>query len=373
MQHTFNPFVIQGYQGKDFFCDREEELALLMEHVLNHRNITLFGWRRLGKTALLQHLAEELRDQHAIDTLFVDIGACRDLQDLTLKTVEAAYQQFGRTSRGNLKKSFQQIMGAFGLTLSFDPITGIPALSLGIQQQKESTPSLQALFRFLAELDNTVLIVLDEFQQIAHFKESHTEGLFREFTQTFPTLRFTFSGSHRGIMQSMFTDHNRPFYKSTQLVDIREINRDSYSSFILHHFAAHQKSISKEVAYAIYDWCRGETYSVQLICNRLFSRYESPKMEDFIATTQQILSELKRTYTEWLNVLPYNQVKLLKAIALSEPATNPTSKTFLKAHDLGAASSVQTALKGLMDKEIIFQEEGGYYVHDLLLGKWLST
>ena len=34
-----NPFLITGYQGPDYFCDREKETASLMSALKNGRNI----------------------------------------------------------------------------------------------------------------------------------------------------------------------------------------------------------------------------------------------------------------------------------------------------------------------------------------------
>ena len=44
-----NPFLITGYQGPDYFCDREKETASLMSALKNGRNITLISPRRMGE------------------------------------------------------------------------------------------------------------------------------------------------------------------------------------------------------------------------------------------------------------------------------------------------------------------------------------
>ena len=44
-----NPFLITGYQGPDYFCDREKETASLMSALKNGRNITYF-WKNQSKT-----------------------------------------------------------------------------------------------------------------------------------------------------------------------------------------------------------------------------------------------------------------------------------------------------------------------------------
>lgn len=372
MERLKNPFVVQGYQGKDYFCNREHELELLEEHVVNQRNFTLFGWRRLGKTAMLQRLAIELKQKHKIETLFVDISACRSMSEVNIKTIDAVYHQFGKAA-GGFKTGFQKLLGSLGLSVGFDPQTGMPEFSLGIGKAQEEKPTIKAVYAFLEEQKTPVLVVFDEFQQITHFNTMEAEAVLREATQQFPGLRFGFCGSHRGIMQAMFASHKRPFYKSTQLVDVSAIELDDYVAFIVQKFSDYGKKIPKELAAEIYAWARGETYTVQVICNRLFAKHNHPKQADFYSTVESLMGEQKRSYTEWFNLLPYNQIQVLKAIAKSEPAESPTSHSFIRKHRLSAPSSVQTALKALTEKEIVFKQEGKYYVHDVLLGKFLKS
>ena len=39
-----NPFLMAGYMGPDYFCDRERETAELVEAIENDRNVTFAGW-----------------------------------------------------------------------------------------------------------------------------------------------------------------------------------------------------------------------------------------------------------------------------------------------------------------------------------------
>ena len=66
------------------------------------------------------------------------------------------------------------------------------------------------------------------------------------------------------------------------------------------------------------------------------------------------------------------QWKVMMAVAKEESLTNPFSKEFVHKHQLGAVSSVSTALKMLQNNEIIIEEEGAFYVHDFLLARWLQ-
>ena len=50
-----NPFVLNGYIGKEYFCDREHEVQKLLEHISNGVNVTLVSPRRVG-TVSYTHL-----------------------------------------------------------------------------------------------------------------------------------------------------------------------------------------------------------------------------------------------------------------------------------------------------------------------------
>lgn len=52
--NNVNPFPTTGYMGKDFFCDRENELKTLKEQVENKINTTLISLRRLGKSSVIE-------------------------------------------------------------------------------------------------------------------------------------------------------------------------------------------------------------------------------------------------------------------------------------------------------------------------------
>ena len=54
-----NPFTINNYESKDLFCDREEELQLMLRNCLNQTNMTLISQRRLGKTGLIFRLFDD--------------------------------------------------------------------------------------------------------------------------------------------------------------------------------------------------------------------------------------------------------------------------------------------------------------------------
>jgi hypothetical protein len=80
----------------------------------------------------------------------------------------------------------------------------------------------------------------------------------------------------------------------------------------------------------------------------------------------------KYVYSENLFRLPDKQGKLLIAIAKDGKIISPTSADFVKKHNLLSASSVQAALKGLLEKEFLTRDVNGYVVYDKFLEMWIK-
>lgn len=66
------------------------------------------------------------------------------------------------------------------------------------------------------------------------------------------------------------------------------------------------------------------------------------------------------------------QWRLLKAIAIEDTVAQPHSFEFLMNHKLGAASSVERALKNLDDTSMILRTHEGWQIENVLLQRWMQ-
>lgn len=367
-----NPFLLAGFHSKAYFCDREAEIKWLTEHFDNERNIMLHSWRRIGKTALITYFLNALEAQNKAHTLYVDLLATKSMHAAIEQITEAVYEKFGKTQSG-FSAAFQRLIAKIGFSISFDAHSGLPTFTMGAQTLARAEHSLHELGTFLAQQKKQVLIALDEFQKVSEYNDMDGEAVFRSWMQQFPTLRFVFSGSHRHLMSSMFLEKNRPFYKSTQLIQLEPIAIEAYREFIQNHFHQASKRITDAQIEDIYHWSRGQTYSIQLICNKLFGTFDQVKDQDVQKVYTEIIAQEAPILGNYSNLLTRMQWDVMLAIAKEEPVNNPQSQDFIKRNGLGATSSVSSALKMLVQKEIIIKDIDGYKIHDVILTRWLQS
>jgi uncharacterized protein len=371
MRAPLNPFLLTGYHSPAYFCDREQEFAWLQEQFANERNVMIYSWRRTGKTALIRHFYYHMELRKQADCLFVDLLGTDSLAEANRRVAAAVVQRFGEWKKG-IMPSFLGLLGKIGASIGLDPMSGAPQLTFSLVPGQAVADSLDALGEFLASRKKPVVICLDEFQQVTEYEDGSAEATFRTWMQNYPMVRFIFSGSHRHLMTAMFSDQDRPFYRSTQLLSLEPIEAEAYTRFITAHFKKGGFVISGEQISRIFDWTRKQTYYVQLVCNQLYGKQAEVEDNMLEEVFDSIIQQQIPTFSTYQTLLTSYQWKLLMAVAKAEQVESPMAKEFLAQYNLGAASSVGTALQMLVRKELIIQHEGHYTLHDTLLMRWLQ-
>ena len=368
-----NPFVTGGYIAPEYFCDREKETGQLLRNIQNGNNVTLISTRRMGKSGLIRHCFNNMEISTNYTTFFVDIYATKSLNDFVFLLSKSIFNQLKSTSRKVLE-NFLITLKSLRPEISFDE-NGIPSLALGIGDIHKPETSLDEIFQFLKASAKPCIVAIDEFQQITKYPETNTEALLRTYIQQSPQTRFIFSGSQRHIMGEMFHSAARPFFASTSTMYLEAIGKQKYIEFSQKHFKEYNRNITAETIEKIYDLFEGVTWYIQKTLNTLFGEIAegsccSVEMVDNIISI--IIDSNKYTYSENMFRLPDKQGKLLIAIAKDGKVLAPTSSGFVKKHNLISASSVQAALKGLIEKEFVTRDKNGYVVYDKFFEIWMK-
>ena len=370
-----NPFPVVGYHGSKLFCDRETESERLVKNLTGGLNTTLISLRRMGKTALIFHVFEEILKENQSICLYVDLYPTRNIRDLTRQLATVSMNVLPRKKRtGN---RFLTFLKGLRPVITYDPLTGAPGVRFEYSSASEYEVTLSALLNFLDELGTEIYLAFDEFQSIASYEEGNAEAILRTMIQPLKNIHFIFSGSNRHMMHEIFHDSKRPFFASTRIMSLSAISDDNYSRFIGEKFAESKRKISPGAISFVLDWTRRHTYYTQSVCSTLFSTGAKEIDIQFVkAVCSEILDEQEKTFLQYRHLLTSNQWQLLMAIAKEGKVYKPQSGEFLGKHSLGTPAGSKRALDALLDKEMIYEESdssGRYYsVYDLFLSRWLE-
>lgn len=367
-----NPFSITSYLGAEYFCDRIEDTRNLEDALRNRRNVTLISPRRVGKTGLIQHLFHTLDGKEA-HCIYVDLFSTSNLQDFTKVFAESVLSARINPFSERIWAEISQFFGALRPVFGMDPISGMPQCTIDVQPQREEW-TLQQLFAYLDQSDRPCYVAFDEFQTIAEYKNVKMEALLRTYIQQLKNVQFIFAGSKKHVMAQMFTSAKRPFYRSTQMMNIDVIDESSYYPFACKHLAAHGQVISQDVFHELYAMVDGYTWYVQVLLNRLYQSGVDIIDENAIkAALNQLIQEEEPAYQMYCRLITERQLQVLRAIAKEEIVKEPGSNQFLQKYRLGAYSTVRGAILTLMDKELLYQNDGGnFMVYDKFFSYWLK-
>ena len=369
-----NPFVVGKYLSDRYFCDREDDTEFLRKQIVNGRNVALISPRRIGKSGLIQHFFNQPDIQEAYHVFYVDIYATTSLGEFVYTLGKEIYEQLKPQSTV-WKEKFFQIVSSFRVGFKLDAMTGLPGLDIGLGDIQVPQTTLDEIFSYIAESDKPCVIAIDEFQQIGEYAERNVEALLRTKIQQCQKAQFIFSGSKRHTMTNMFNSPAKPFYQSAISMGLEAIPVNTYTDFAVRLFEEYGKHVDREVIEHVWAKYDGYTWFVQMVMNELFAltaRDEVCTMDKVDAALQNVILSQENSYKTLLSNLPPRQKMVLQAIAKEGVARNVTSMKFVKQYSLGSASSVQSAVRLLLQNDLITQEDGCYRVYDYFFSEWLA-
>lgn len=366
-----NPFLLYGYEGPEYFCDREEETHRLVESMSNGTNVALISPRRLGKSGLIRHTFHYLAEHNSdFRCFYIDLYPTRSLSDFVNLLGKAIIGQLDtpiQKAEGFVTRFFRSTQLTFGV----DPFTNLPQVSLSYAPQN-SQQTLEEIFAYMAQSKVDCYIALDEFQQVGEYLEDNIEALLRSLLERIHNVHIIFSGSKLHVMDVMFSSPKHPFYRSTERMQLGALDEDKYYTFAQYHLQQKNICLSRDIFHHIYAMVDGVTWYIQAVLHRL---YRLADIEVTEAVVQQAVVDIIRSeeedYKRQYHHLTQVQAVLLRAVAVEGAVTQPTSGLFVKKYHLRSASSVQRALASLVEEEYLYPTERGYIVYDRFLAIWL--
>ena len=369
-----NPFIIMGKIPAELFCDREKESNKLIHYLTNGNHVVLISPRRMGKTGLIHHCYDDARISDEYFTFFVDILHTSNLQEFTFNLSRSIYKEL--VPRGKrLAKGFIQALKSLSGTISIDTLNGGPKFGVELGDIANAELTLEEIFDYLDRANKPCIVAIDEFQQITHYPEKNVEALLRGHIQQMQNCNFVFAGSERSIMTQMFSSSARPFYQSADTLELNEIPFEVYSDFARRLFLEARKNVDDESLSYVYDLFHGHTFYMQKVFNEAFAltgKSATCRLGTVFEAIDRILSDKETTYMEILSALSEKQKPLLYAIAAEGMASRVTSMAFAKKHNLESASAIQSAIKQLLNQNLITEIHKEYSVTDKFFALWMN-
>jgi hypothetical protein len=365
-----NPFSYTGIVKGKAFCNRETEQTELLGFIRGYQNILLYSHRRYGKSSLIFKLFERLdRQRPKFGTLYVELYGTLSEKDFVAAILTSLSQIESR-----LEKLAQLVRGAiqsvkFGL--SIDPISNSPGISISFDSSYDEAVLNNAL-GLLGSFSKSrkLLVVFDEFQEIANYKQAGFEKRLRAIIQQHDNISYIFCGSKRHILNEIFSNQNRAFYKLAQSYPLSKIETSQYVSWAKNLFGKSGRKIGAEFIEEIVLRCENHPMYVQQF---LFYLWEQKNTTISRETVDEIeLKVLQTSRNEFLNLwdsLTLNQKKTLKLIILTGGKDIFYARA-LQSADLKAGSQVTRSLEKLVGSDIVLKNNY-YKIQDVMFKNWI--
>lgn len=366
-----NPFILTGYISPEYFCDREKEAKKIISALHNGRNITLISPRRMGKTGLIRHVFHHMNQEENTKCYYVDLYQTHDLASFVKKFGETVLGTLDSTQEKIIKSVFT-FFKSLRPVVTLDPMTGEPGFSVDISPEMAEM-SLQEIFAYMEQSGKRCYVSFDEFQTVANYEDKNVEALLRSHIQHLTSVNFIFSGSQRHVLENMFVSASRPFYQSSQLMNLDTIDIDAYYLFAKKNFAKNGQDVSRDTFEYAYKKLFGHTWYVHMLLNRLYESKEANITTECVdSLLNDITIENEATYQTFMRLVTPVQGKLLRAVAAEGVIKEVLGHKFLQTHHLGATSTVKSAVKSLVEKELMLISGDEYQIYDRFFMLWLA-
>ena len=370
-----NPFNYLQFATGDNFYDRKEIFADLRSRLLSGpSNIVLYGPRRYGKSSLVSQLVLEL-EKAGVPCVIFDVMKVPSIDLFVSSYATKVYRKFAP-----LKFEFRKI-GSFlknlrlKLTVGSD---GEPGISIDIAQSRIGSEELTEILDLPQKIipkDKRAVIVMDEFQEVSELlPNDQFERVMRSVIQNHENISYIFLGSRYHMLRRMFTERNRPFYKSAIAMMLDKPPFEESVEFVVSRFASGGVTLSREVAAQLVFKIDNIPYYIQQLGFEVFRLVDdegrNEVLQDDVDRAYRLLSGFNRDqYEQQMLSFSTAQKKLLAA--LSQERTREFDDSYRTKYRLGASSTVNSTKKKLMENGYIEMSDGKYCVADPFFAEFL--
>ena len=197
----------------------------------------------------------------------------------------------------------------------------------------------------------------------------------RSALQTHEHVSYVFVGSKRHLLHDLFSNPNRPFYRSGKIFPLEKIDFGHLQRFIKKRFNEAEVEIDEKAVELIVETTECHPYYTQYLCHVLYDIMEEQRISsDAIPKALDLL--LRRESAAYMNtwdLLTHRQRQALVALSESGPGDSPFRPEILRRSNISQPAVMIRALKSLVDKDLVDKANGRYEIIDLFFKRWIKT
>lgn len=366
-------FVFGKAVSGDAFTDREEETRKLVANFKYGINTFIVSPRRWGKTSLVKK-AKGIAEGAKLKIVYVDVQRCRSREEFCERFASAVLTQTSNKMDEWLENARTLLSRfSFGVNASPDP-TGEVSIKLELSPRERSMEDLLQLPENIARKKGLrVVVCIDEFQQIGSFSDSlQFQTELRSIWQHHELVSYCLFGSRKHMMEALFDDTSKPFYKFGDIIYLQRIPMEYWEKYITGKFKQEGRKITLKQVEWLVTQVDGNSSYVQQLAWYVFLRTEKETDETSLREALRELviqcSDVFEAKTEGLTAY---QMNFLRAVA-DGTGNGFSSNQIIKRYNLGSSANVATIMKSLIEKDLIQRENKKIFLTDPLMGLWLK-
>lgn len=366
------PFIFGVATSGDNFTDRKEETERLLLNFQHGVNTVLISPRRWGKTSLVQKVCH-LAQSDKLKIVYIDVFSCRSDKDF-YDTFACAVLKQTSSKMEEWTENIKSFLSRFSpkISMSTDPMADF-SISLEIKPKSRDVDEILQLPEKIAQKKGcSIVVCIDEFQQIAEFNDAKTfQKRLRSVWQLQNSVSYCLFGSKKHLMNELFEKRSLPFYKFGDVLYLQKISTPDWVDYIRSRFEVTGKHISVELSEKICQRVDNHSSYVQQLAWLVWIHTDKTTAEqDVKAAYQDLIDQNTPLFEKQTESLTTYQMNFLRAV-IDGIHNEFTSQEILQKYQLGSSANVSIIKRALVKKEIIEIEKRQVIISDPVMTAWL--
>lgn len=367
------PFVFGKIaNGKDF-TDRTIDAEKLRSNFRGLVNTIIISPRRWGKTSLVNHALEQMRDDKGYLICKVDIFNCRTEAQFYQAYVNAILKA-SYSKMNEFLEAAKKYVGSFGPKLTLSDSSQQYELALGVDfkdRQYSCDEILDLPQKIAVEKGKKFIVCIDEFQNVNTYDDTlGFQRKLRSHWQTHDKVGYCMFGSKRHMLLDIFSNYEMPFYKFGDIMFLDKISEADWVKFLVARFENTGKSISEDAARDIARKVECHPYYVQQLAQLTWLRTQkSCDCRIVDDAFESLVGQLSLLFANIIDTLTAKQISFLLAVSNGEK--NFSSHDVLTKYNLGTSANIKNLRKAMQDKDLIDVMPDAVMMQDPVFAYWL--